>query len=328
MTFVQGDPGWVHGLAINQWSMQTFMVEDTWPDLGKVESDLGFADGAVVGVVRNHTGRVLHDVVVVLGTEYVRLGDLDSGAEADVRLQLAGADVQFFGPPISYRLFEEELQQPGPGGPPREVQLKQRVMEAAFSSSKYSPISSSRPMEVGKVRGLTLIAWMDRAPPEVRVAGRQPTQQTTALYVLPLDYRLPANGRVSVPPGFVESRVIQMPTEGGPCGPDGVPAVYVGRGEAVYEYKLDERLQQIQLTQLTLSLRSEGGGWRQAPDVAVYDWSSEAWFELSKPEFGDNPIAEIEGLVGVDGLVRVRLAVDNPAAGACYLVGLGLEGEQ
>jgi hypothetical protein len=326
MTFLQGDPGRVRGLAINQWSMQTFMVEDLWPGLGTVECELGFDDGALVGTVRNGTGYPLQDVVVVQGTEYVRLGDLDPGAEAEVRLEPAREELQFFGPPISYRLFEEELQRPGPGGPPRDVQLKQQVLDATFSSGKYSPISSFRPMETGSMQGLTLIAWLDRAPPEVRVAGREPAQQTTALYVLPVDYSLPESGPISVPAGYVESRVIQMPTEGGPCGPTGVPAVYVARGEAVFEFVLREELLDVQIEQLVLSLRSEGGGWRQAPEVSLYNWSAEGWTDLSEPDFGDNAIAEPERLVSADGLVRVRITVSDPSGGMCYLVALGFEG--
>jgi hypothetical protein len=314
-------------LAINQWSMQTFMAEDVWAGFGSVESDLGFADGALVGTVRNGTDRLIEDVVVVLNTEFVRLGDLAPGAEAEVRLVLSGDDLQFFGPPISYRLFEEELQVTGPGGPPRDVQLKQQVMDAALSSNKYSPISSFRPMEVGNAQGLTLIAWLDDAPPEVRVAGRQPAQQTTALYVQPLDYRLPESGPISIPAGFVESRVIQMPVEGGACGPSGVPAVYIYRGEAVFEFDLPEVMQDVQLDQLTLSLRSEGG-WREAPQVALYDWPAGEWAELSEPDMGDNTITETETLVSADGLVRVRLTVSDTSGGSCYMVGVGFEGEK
>jgi len=327
MTFVQGSPSWVRGLAINQWSMQTFMSESDWPELGTVESELGFVDGALVGTVRNRTGRKLEDAVVAIGSEYVRLGDLAPGEEAQVDLRLAGDDVQFFGPPISYRLFEQELSQPGPGGPSRDVQLKQQILDAALSSGKYSPLSSFRPMGVGTAQGLTLIAWLDDAPPEVRVAGRQPAQQTTALYLLPLDYHLPDSGPVSVPPGFVASRVTQMPSDGGSCGPDGVAAVYIGRGEAIFEFELPRAMRDVQLEALTLSLRSEGG-WREAPAVALYDWGAHEWDELEQPTFGDNSIAETEAFVGEDGVVRVRLAVDGASGGSCYVVGVGFEGHK
>jgi hypothetical protein len=307
--------------------MQTFMVESTWQDLGVVETDLRFSDGALVGSVRNRTATTLYDAAVILGSDFVRLGDLEPGGETEVRLDQASTDVPVFGPPIGYRLFEEELQQPRPGGPPRDVQLKQQILDATFSSGRFSPISSVRPTVSGSgTQGLTLIAWLDRAPPRVRVAGRQPAQRTTALYVLPLEVGLPESGPISVPAGLVESRVVQMPVEGGPCGSNGVPAVYINRGSAVFEFRLGESLQDVQVEQLRLHLRSGEGGWRQAPAVAIYDWPDQEWAELREPDFGDNLISGAEPLVSAEGMVRVRLIVEDPGAGACYLVGVGFEG--
>lgn len=325
VTFVQGDPSWVRGLAINQWSMQTFMLESDWPGLGTVESDLRFADGALVGTIRNHIGRTLQDAVVVLGSEYVRLGDLAPGSEVPVEFKLSDDDVLFLGPPLSYRLFEQELSQPGPSGPSRMAQLKQQILDATLSGDLYSPLSSFRPTGMGSTQGLSLIGWLDRAPPEVRVAGRQPAQQTTALYLLPLDYRLPDSGLLAIPPGFVASRVVQMPTEGGPCGPNGVPAVYIQRGEAIFEFDLPEAARDLRLDRLILSLRTEGG-WQQVPKTAFYDWSASAWSELSEPQFGPNPVAEPAAFVSPQGVVRVRLAVESASGGSCIMVGVGFEG--
>jgi hypothetical protein len=154
-----------------------------------------------------------------------------------------------------------------------------------------------------------------------------PAQQTTALYMQPLSYRLPESGSISVPAGFVESRVAQMPAEGGQCGSNGVPAVYIYRGEAVFEFDLPEEMQDVTLEQLTLLLRSEGG-WREAPQVALYDWLADGWAGLDEPEFGDNPIAEPEAYVSADGLVRVRLSADDTSGGSCYAVGVGFEGNK
>jgi hypothetical protein len=326
--FVQGNPGRVRGLAVNQWSMQTFMAEGTWPDLGQVTSDLSFAGNALVGTVHNGTDQSLQDVVIVIGTQFQRLGDLAPGGEAQVQLELSAEALQFFGPPISYRLFEKELSTPGPGGPSRDVQLKQQVLDSVLNSGgQYSPISSMRPDGGGSTQELTLFAWFDNAPPDVRVADRQPAQRTTALLYTPLTYRLPESGTVSVPAGFVPSRVLSMPVDGGPCGPPGVPAVYIGRGEATFEYDLPEAVRQVEIEHLTLSLRSEGG-WQEAPRVAVYDWVEQDWFDLDKPVIGDNLLSDVEGVVSDGGLVRVRLSNDGPSGGGCYHVELGFEGKR
>jgi hypothetical protein len=106
-----------------------------------------------------------------------------------------------------------------------------------------------------------------------------------------------------------------------------VPAVYIGRGEAVFEFYLPEAIRDLRLDRLVLSLRSEGG-WRQAPSVALYDWRDESWIALSNPTFGDNPVADTEAFVSADDVVRVRLAVDGASGGSCYVVGVGVEGER
>jgi hypothetical protein len=120
--------------------------------------------------------------------------------------------------------------------------------------------------------------------------------------------------------------VIQLPSQGGLCGPDGVPAVYVEQGEAVFEFALGEALSEVRIDQLTLVLRAEDSGWRAAPELELYNWSAGAWTPLSEPEFGENPITDAAKLVSEDGLVWVRLSVDERTPGACYMLGMGFEG--
>jgi hypothetical protein len=206
------------------------------------------------------------------------------------------------------------------------VQLKQQVLDAVLNSGGgYSPISSFRPVGSTTAQELALFAWFDRAPPEVRVAGRQPATQTTALLYAPLTYHLSESGTVSVPVGFVRSRVLSMPVQGGPCGPSGIPAVYIGQGEATFEFELPASARRLQIEGLTVSLRSEGG-WQQPPEMAVYQWLDQAWSDLDKPVVGDNVLTDIQGLVSEDGRVRVRLSSNN-GGGGCYYVGLGFEGK-
>ena len=326
--FVQGDPGQVRGLAVNQWSMQTFMAEGTWHDLGQVTSDLYFEEGALVGTVRNETSQALQDVVIVMGTQFQRLGDLAPGATAPVRLELSEDALQFFGPPISYRLFQQELEQPRSGLFAKDIQLKQQVLDSVLSDgSKVSPISSFRPTGGASAQELALLAWSDHAPPEVQVAGRQPARQTTALVYTPLTYRLAESGTVLMPPGFITGRVLSMPVEGGACGSPGIPAVYINRGEATFEFELPESARQVQIERLTVSLRTEGG-WQQPPEVAIYEWAEQTWSDIAQAVIGDNVLTEVNGLVSDNGLVRVRLSFDSGGGGGCYYVGVGFEGER
>ena len=324
--FVQGTPARVRGLAVNQWSMQTFMSEDVWSDAGRIEAEIELVEEALVGTVRNGTPYHLKDVVVVLGTQFVRLGDLEQGKEASVSLDVSKRMENAFGPPLGYRLFEEQLQQTGPGGPPREVQFKQTVLDGIFTSGGKFSASVQRPGAAtlgGGASGLFVLGWFSEAPPEVLVGGRKPAVQTMALLLAPIDYGFAPGEDIVVPPGLISGVVTQMPAEGGTCGLPGSTAVYVGRGEAVFEFQLPPEVN-VEPRKLTVEIGSEGG-WNAPPEMAVYDWDAGEWVAVDDPVLGRNVFEQVEGLVSADGIVRVQLSSTGLRSG-CFYVDLGLEG--
>ena len=106
MTFVQGEPGEVRGLTVNQWSMQSFMTEGTWEDFGEIHAEIQIGEDGLVGSVRNNTPYDLKDAALVLGDNFTNLGDLAPGEGADVHLALGNQDGRNFGQPLSYLLFQ------------------------------------------------------------------------------------------------------------------------------------------------------------------------------------------------------------------------------
>jgi hypothetical protein len=325
MVFLQGDPGRVRGLAVNQWSMQTFMTEGVWADFGRMVSDLRIEGEDLVGVVRNETGHTLTDVVLMLRNRFVRLGDMPPGKQVRVMMNLSRLASERT-EPMSWRLFEEQFSQPGPGGPPREVQLKQAVVDSVFQQGgMFGPASSVMPFRGGSSpQGLALLGWVDEAPPDVRVDGRKPAQQTTALLYTFLSLHLPDEGSVSLPPGLIPGAVVEMPVEGGPCGPD-TTSVYIGRGQAIFEFQVPQGVRDVQVEKLELILGSDGG-WGQLPDTAIYDWHAEAWTKLDDPVMGVNVFPDAATLISHDGRVHVRLSSEGGHGGGCVYVELGLEG--
>jgi len=329
MVFVQGESGRVRGLTVNQWSMQTFMLEADWGDLGHIEADLQFEDEALAGTVRNQTLYTLKDVTLVLGNQFVRLGDLKPGQQTPVTLELPARADQDFGQPLSYRLYEDQFAQMGAGGPPREAELRRLVVENVFDQSGWlSPISSLAFRGTGSATSqkLALLGWLDEAPPEVRVDGRVPGQQTTALLYARLTFRVPEEGYLSLPPGVIPGALVKIPVEGGTCGPSAA-SVWLGRGEAILEFQLPEEMRDTQVDQLKLLIATDGGGWWQPPETALYDWSSESWAVLDEPALGINVISDAGSMVNPDGLVQVRLTSDSNPGGCLYLE-LGLEGKR
>lgn len=327
--FLQGEPSRVRGLAVNQWSMQTFMTEGVWTDLGCVVSDLQIVGDELSGSVRNDTDRTLTDAVIILGNRITRLGDVSPGQGVPVTVSLSDLSNERLGS-VGWRLFQEYFDQPGPAGPPREVQLKQAVVDTVFDftqGSTFSPISSIRfGIGGGAPQGLMLLAWLDEVPPEVQVGGRRPSQQTTALLYTSLTFHLPAEGDVSLPPGLVPGTLVEVPVEGGPCGPNAT-SVYIGWGQAVFEFRMPEEVRDVQVQTLKLALGSDGE-WGQPPDMAVYDWVAGEWLELDAPIMGVNVVSDAAGLIGDSGQVRVRLLSEDRRGGGCLYVELGLEGRR
>ncbi len=325
--FVQGTPSQVRGLSVDQWSMQGFMTEGIWEDFGEIVSDLNFSGSAIVGTFRNDTRITLTDVALVLGSNIQRFASLAPGEEVQVYLEMPNLVGPDFGNPLSYRLFESEFSRPMPSGPPRQLQLKQTLIDNMISYG-YNMASSS--MIGGKgsavdASRILLVAWFDQAPPDMKVAGREPAQQTTGLLYMNLPYRFPDQGHLTIPAGLLTGTIITLPAEGGTCGPPGTPAIYLGRGESVMDFFLPENLQNIELESLILHIGTEGG-WSRTPLTDLYDWERDTWRELVEPSSGSNPIQDVDGLVSDTNTVRVRISSPEGFTGACYYLGLGLEG--
>jgi hypothetical protein len=302
---------------------------------GELQLEGEAGSSIIVGTVRNETAYPLKDAVLVLGSQFTRLGDLAPGQEVEVSLSLPTLLGQPFEPSISWKLFQRELEQPSPSGPPRDIQLKQTVLDNIFPwGSWYGPVmgaNSTITSGAGTSR-LLLLAWLDQAPPEPQIAGRSPVQQTTALVMAALPYHLPAGDRLSLPPGFVSGTVVEL-NDGGFCGPMGVPAVYLGREESVFEFQIPSGTEpgslvegeELQIEQLVLHIGSDVG-INQVPNTGIFNWESDTWSELQGPVTGQNLIQDVEGLISADGKVRVRLSPTNMFGGGCYFLAIGLEG--
>jgi hypothetical protein len=334
-TFVQSDPGIVRGLNVNQWSMQSFMTEGTWQNFGGVTSDLQFQGETLSGTVRNDTAYKINGAALILGTQIYKLGDLAPGDTKTVSMNVATLIDQLFGSPISYKLFQEYFDQPLPNGPPREIQLKQNILDNLFQGgSSFGPMFSSKAptLDMASLSRLVILGWVDEAPPDISVSGRQPAQITTGLLLQPLKYRFANGDHISLPPGFVPGTIIEL-NDGGYCGPTGMPAVYLGRQRVVFEFQIpgfgdqttDISLQPSAIESLILNIGSDGGS-SQAPTIAFYDYTISDWRVMQTPIMGRNIITDVAGLVNEKGQVQVSLLLDNPnSGGGCFYLTMGLE---
>ena len=326
MILVQGNPAYVRGLSIDQWSMQSFMSEGTMVSFGSFESSLQVNNEKLIGTIRNSTTYHLKDCFVILGSKFTRLGDLAPGAEAKVELDLASLGAPNFSSPLSYAMFDKELNGTDPNDVRRQAEAKRSIIENLFE--RTPPYISSTKSSGANAAGLSqvpmFLGWLDEAPPQVKIFGTEPAQKTTALVLTPLRYSLPdSSGMITLPPGLAPGKLTTTPRDGGTCGAAGALAVFIAHGEAIFEFNLPDEANALKVKNLKLALWTDSGFFT-TPTVELFNWKLNEWTKLTGVSQGVNLVPGAESLLRTDGLVQVRLSSDG--AQSCYYLALGFEG--
>ncbi len=330
---MQTDPAYVQGLTVDQWSMQSFMMEglemDFGGETGGVTSDLRIEGSLLQGSVTNRSQYLLKDVTVIFGRRFQRLGDLPAGESAQLSLDLSGIGEPTFGSPVSYMIYEAELNPiSSTGPPPRTAEVKRTILEALLQWG--SPLSAAKGSTTGKtpafLQAPVFLGWLDEAPPEVQIKGEKPAQQSTALVYSLLSYELPDSQKISLPTGIIPGSLVQLPMDGGTCGEIGATAVYIFRGEADFEFYLPAQFSDMLVEQLRLGIWNDSGVLNP-PQTALYDWETQVWLTQEGLVNGENLIPADASLVSENGVVRVRLTGDGSVQ-SCFYLALGVDGQR
>ncbi len=295
LTFVQSNPSLVRGLTVNQWSMQSFMTETKMEDIGELIADLYLQDGYLTGTITNETGYPLQDITVILRPNYARLGDLAAGDSVEVKLELDSLQNMMYGPSISWQIYEDQTRLSGVGPPPRALEFKRMVLEAAVDQQSYygtfsTPGQTRSAKELDNTPAVTLLGWLEAAPPEVRINGEKPQESANALYITEVDYQYPEHGAISIPAGLIPGLLAEMPLSGGTCGV-GSTSVWLDQGEAVFEYILPPEISDIQVDSLKLALQTDSG-FGNTHQIEFYDWENAEWQIFKTTFLGLNTISE------------------------------------
>lgn len=326
----QGDPGFVRGLSVDQWSMQSFMVEGLPLEFGQVISDLRLEGEWLVGTVENRSHYDLQDVVLVLNKQFQKLGSIQIGAQIDVKLYVANPLGPDFGAPLSYQIFEEQQPQGSRSSQDlRQLEVKRMVLDNLFSNISNTKKSKLSPGS-GYQQTPMIIAWSDQAPPSVTIPGANPAQKTTAVIVMPVDYQILItgdSGQVIIPVGLIPGRVVEMPVDGGICGEIGMTTIYLNRGQAIFEYGLHDQLIEMIAVNITLHITTDGN-WVSAPGIDLYDWSLRNWVAITGISQGSNIIQSPARFIDEKGLIRIQLSAPENFMGGCYYLSLGYEGHR
>lgn len=314
----QGEPTTVQGLAVNQWSMQSFMVESVDPT-ATVEATLSTQGDRIVGTVKNTSGQVWRDLVIAEGSKFQRLGDLAPGQQAEITLVLDSGARNEGGPPLGWLLFQDRLNEPSRMGPPRDVQIKQQILDSIFSG----PFGPKGTMPGVPGIGPLLVAWVDTPPIPVTLPNYRVSHVSTTLIYGRLPLRFDA-GEVSLPVGLV---LPQMEADGNrylcysPRGPGLAPDF----DEMTMTFQLPSELSDLQVSELALSISSDGG-WFSPPAIKLWAWEQAQWVSAGDElQIGRNPIAE-PGRFVRNGRIRVQAVNETRDRGGCLYFDISLKG--
>jgi len=330
LTFVQSNPSLVRGLSVNQWSMQSFMTETSLEDVGQLNANLQIKNGALTGTITNDTGYPLKDVIVLLRPNFIRIGDLDVDTAANVDLEIAGSqrDIRY-GPSISWEIYGSS----GIGTPSREQEFKRMVLESVIDQQYYygsnmRPGESRSAKELDAMPTVTILGWLEGAPPEVFVNGESPQESANSLLITETTFNFPEEGEISFPVGLLPGVVASLPFSGGICGP-GVTSVWIEQGEAVFEFIIPSEIGNIEVSSLNFSIQIDSGIGNPLP-VDIFDWQTEDWQPLEDIHVGDNTITDPADYINGEGLIQFRISAENRnfQGGSCYYTALGFNGSR
>lgn len=339
MTLKQGDPAVVQGLSIDQWSMQSFMVEGSIPDFGAVQGQIRLESDQIRGELSNLTTHSFEDAYVVFGGKFSRLGTMAPGSKTEFSLDLTDLASPNLGASFSYTMFEPQIAGAASTIEQRKLETRRSLIESILEGTPayLSSIKGGPSTPVAR-QTLIFVGWLEDSPPEIRIQDVEPGQQATSVVLMPLNYQLPESGPISFPAGMIPGTLVSYPRDGGSCGMPGSTGVYANRGEALFEFRLPAQVLRssgqaagLILNNLKLAIYTDSGVF-SLPQVDLYDWQLEAWKPLIGLNQGVNliplsPHSASDGasLVRQDGLIQVRLTIENGQS--CYFLALGLEGE-
>jgi hypothetical protein len=313
-TLIQGQPALAQGMEVNQWSLRSVVAESFAPDGYGFEASFASQDGKLTGEVANNGDHIWHDVVIVLGTQFVKLGDINPGESKPVELEPdTSAFRDIYGVP--YRIFESEMNQMNP---PRDAQVKQQILSTLFSGAYSMEMETSLALSQSPV----LLAWIGDETLSVSIGGnsRASSVSTSLFYSpLPLVYD---TGEVSFIVGTLDTTVLS--NTGNFCYSPAIASLSPDFSEAEIEFRLPVQGDAFVPSQLTLFISTDGG-W-EAPEVFLQNQQTGAWDPVPDVQQGATLIDNPAPYMTEAGTFIIQAKNPNRFSGSCLFFDAGVDG--
>ncbi len=286
----------VENFHIGQWGVQGFSMQTNLNGHSyKLQADLHFQDGAIVGSVRNNTNQHIHDAMLVYGDQLVRIKDIDPGETAVVKVPLVAAAA--FDNTLSYCANGYSSYNAYATNPvtdklttawqnradDKELANRLEVVKRLFQDGSVGPLSSRR--------NLDLIGWLDDSPTTVSLANTVTQVKARQLLIenLPVSFETKqGDGHLAIPVGFL--RPDSATDERGNATPTNRvdrlnQTCLASKSSVTVQYHLPTQDGPFKVQHLQLYLNafvSSNGHTPAMPDsTSLYDWQSQSWIKLN-----------------------------------------------
>lgn len=309
-TVKQGKDTTVDFGDLSRWSTRSIQTRSSIYKPGTIEANLHTEGNRIRGTVTNNTSQALSECAVYSRYGYQKLNKLKPGETAEVDLPLyMTAQRQ----PMYYRLFENYPIHYPPGYNPymAENQSKMRVMEMYFNGGQGQ--DGDKVMFIG---------WSQEEVEGVMASRRSGKTYPSTAWISPLPVDLLYKDEISVPPGIINGRIIDVKATH--CSQD-LNGIQFGGGPVTFQLDVPYELSSMQVKKLTLLAPTDRFQTGRGISMELYNWSTGSWQEVKYQMMG-NPIPDWQTYLSEKGSLRVRITPSG-SDGYVFLLGVTLSME-
>ncbi|MCE0451621.1 hypothetical protein KB186_17060 [Brevibacillus sp. AF8] len=287
---IQPDQTHIDFRDVEFWSMRKVATEQSLSDVGKIESNLSYENGALKGTVTNHTKYSLRDVTISTGMQVQEFPQLAAGSSIEVNLP--------FAPQQQARRNQHRMnmghalpQYMQSNGNERETR-EQLIVEMLDMMDRRSG-----PSEVVK-----LVGWTDAQVAEAVVPNENTENSSIAMVTSTLQVNPSKDGHIYYPTGSFD---VTMSGSSVPVDDFG-DGFRLPAGDITFDINLNQEGQELAISNLYLYTWSEDN---TTFGKEVYNWKTKA-FEPFEKAFMNNVMTsdKTTTYVSGDGIVRIKFA--------------------
>ncbi|MFS0557517.1 hypothetical protein [Brevibacillus sp. 179-C9.3 HS] len=272
------------------WSMRKVATEQSLSDVGKIESNLAYENGALKGMVTNNTKFPLRDVTISSGMQVQEIPQLAVGSSIEVNLpftpqQQARQNRRWQN--MAHAL-PQHMQSNGYQTETRE-QVMVEMLEMMDRSSGQSEV-------------VKLVGWTDTPVVEAVVQNESVEHNSIAMVTSALQVTPSKDGHIYYPTGTFD---VTMSGSSVPVDDFG-DGYRLPAGDITFDINLDQEGQDLTVNNLYLYTWSEDN---TTFEKEVYNWKTKA-FEPFEKAFMNNVMTsdKTATYISGDGMVRIKFA--------------------